>query len=228
MVPVHDVWRLLDPDSYFDLSESLIILPVNYVFPFTEYNIWQVNAFWLWQLYIPPEIMALIAGFRLSKMYMKMRFDVCVLVLQFKTWNIELHQTYTCIKAIAIIEPAHDETYIKLCANSEDSDQTAHSCSLTRVFVDCMCLLQPPGYPKRDNENPCLTEWMYRLIWVFVNHTGLIVAFVMRWLIYIYELQRQKTYVRTCLPSLTSDQPAHSHNFSLHFCWNMFKMTSRW
>ena len=28
LVPVHDVWRLSDPYSFFDLSESLIILPV--------------------------------------------------------------------------------------------------------------------------------------------------------------------------------------------------------
>ena len=33
------------------------------------------------------------------------------------------------------------------------------------------------------NENPCHTGWMYRLIWVFAGHTGLIVGFVMRWLI---------------------------------------------
>ena len=33
------------------------------------------------------------------------------------------------------------------------------------------------------NEDPCLSGWMYRLIWVFAGHTGLIVGFVMRWLI---------------------------------------------
>ena len=30
LTPVHDLWRLIDPDSFFDLSESLIIIPVNY------------------------------------------------------------------------------------------------------------------------------------------------------------------------------------------------------
>ena len=30
------------------------------------------------------------------------------------------------------------------------------------------------------NENPCYTEWMYRLIGVFACHTGVIVGFVMR------------------------------------------------
>ena len=33
------------------------------------------------------------------------------------------------------------------------------------------------------NENPCHTEWMYRLISVFAGHTGLIVGFVVCWLI---------------------------------------------
>ena len=33
LVPVHDMWRLTDPDYFFDLSESLINLPVNYFCP---------------------------------------------------------------------------------------------------------------------------------------------------------------------------------------------------
>ena len=41
-----------------------------------------------------------------------------------------------------------------ICATSEDSDQTAHSRSLIRVFADRMCLLQPPGCPKRDKREP--------------------------------------------------------------------------
>ena len=33
-------------------------------------------------------------------------------------------------------------------------------------------------------KNACPTGWMYRLTWVFDGHTGLIVGFVMRWLIF--------------------------------------------
>ena len=44
------------------------------------------------------------------------------------------------------------------CATSEDSDQTAHSRSLIRVFADRVCLLQPPGCPKRDKREP-LPYW---------------------------------------------------------------------
>ena len=49
-----------------------------------------------------------------------------------------------------INKPAHDKTYNKTCATSEDSDQPAHPRSLIRVFADRMSLLQPPGYSKRD------------------------------------------------------------------------------
>ena len=35
---------------------------------------------------------------------------------------------------------------------------------------------------RRINENPCHTGWIYKVIWVFTGHTGLIVGFVMRWL----------------------------------------------
>ena len=47
-------------------------------------------------------------------------------------------------------ESAHDKTYNKTCAASEDSNQPAHPRSLVS-FANRMCLLQPPGYPKRDN-----------------------------------------------------------------------------
>ena len=33
------------------------------------------------------------------------------------------------------------------------------------------------------NKNPCHIGWMYRLIWVFADHIGLIVVFVICWLI---------------------------------------------
>ena len=48
--------------------------------------------------------------------------------------------------AITPYEPEHDKTYNKTYATSEDSDQPAHPRSLTWVFADRMCLLQPMGY----------------------------------------------------------------------------------
>ena len=57
-------------------------------------------------------------------------------------------------------EPAHDKTCNKTCATSEDSDQPAHPRSLISVFSDHMCILKPPGFPKRD-EGETLPYWMY-------------------------------------------------------------------
>ena len=51
-------------------------------------------------------------------------------------------------------ETSRDKTYNNTCATSEDSDQTAHPRSLIRVFADRMCLLQTPGYLKRDKREP--------------------------------------------------------------------------
>ena len=70
-------------------------------------------------------------------------------------------------------------------ATSEVSDQPMHLCSLIRVFTDHMFLLQPPDYPERDKLE-LLLYWVdvYKWICVLVGHTGLIVGFVKRWLIY--------------------------------------------
>ena len=48
--------------------------------------------------------------------------------------------------------PAHDKTYNKTCATSEDSDQPANPRSLIRVFAVSMCLLQTSGYPNNDKK----------------------------------------------------------------------------
>ena len=51
------------------------------------------------------------------------------------------------------------QTYDKIFWTSEDSDQPAHPRSLIRVFAGHMCLLKPPGYPKRDKWEP-LPYWV--------------------------------------------------------------------
>ena len=42
---------------------------------------------------------------------------------------------------------------------------------------------------KGITENPYLTGWMYWLIRVFDGHTGLVVGFVVHWLIYMYIIE---------------------------------------
>ena len=73
------------------------------------------------------------------------------------------------------------KTLNKVCATNENSDEPAHPCSLIRVVADRMCFLQPSGYPMKDNNNPCHTRRIYKLICVFASHTGLIVSFVVRY-----------------------------------------------
>ena len=46
------------------------------------------------------------------------------------------------------------QTYNKTRAAREDSDQPVHPHSLIRVFTDHMCLVQSPGYLKRDRQEP--------------------------------------------------------------------------
>ena len=74
--------------------------------------------------------------------------------------------------------PAHDINYIKTCVTSEDADQPVHLHSLIRVFANRMCFYSLRAIRKGLNYNPCHTWWMYRLIWVFDSHRGLIVGFV--------------------------------------------------
>ena len=55
-------------------------------------------------------------------------------------------------------EPGHDKTY-KTCTTSKGSDQPVQLHSLIRVLAERICLLQPPGYPKRDKQEP-LPYWV--------------------------------------------------------------------
>ena len=84
-------------------------------------------------------------------------------------------------------KPAHDKTYKKSCATSEDSDQPAHPRSLIRVFADRMCLLQPSGYPKRDKLDPFHVQGDKSLCWLH--------SFVVRWLkCHLHEKQWHHIY----------------------------------
>ena len=83
---------------------------------------------------------------------------------------------------------------IRLVRSSKQSDQS-------------LCWLHVPStyslwaIQRGMNENPCHTGWMYRLIWVFAGHTGLIVGFVVHWLI-----------------SWSSDFESHWRQNSAHDC----------
>ena len=58
------------------------------------------------------------------------------------------------------------------------------------------------------NKKPCHTRWMYRLIWVFAGHSGLIVSFVVRWhrCLFLWHVRTGKTdHSLRCWPDDTSD-----------------------
>ena len=78
-------------------------------------------------------------------------------------------------------EPVHDKTYMynMTCATSNDSDQPTQSDQSSLITY---ALYNLWAIQRGINENPSHTGWMYRLIWVFAGHTGLIVGFVEGWL----------------------------------------------
>ena len=62
--------------------------------------------------------------------------------------------------------------------------KTQVSLVICAFFADRICSLQPLGKPKKDKRKGLSSWCMKRLIWVFVDHTGLIVGFVVHWLIF--------------------------------------------
>ena len=83
-----------------------------------------------------------------------------------------------------INEPAHEKTYIQWDMRPA---KTQISLRIRAVWSESS-LITCAFYSLRAiqrglNENPCHTWWMYGLIWVFAGYTGLIVGFVVCWLI---------------------------------------------
>ena len=77
---------------------------------------------------------------------------------------------FFCFATFLKYELVQDKTYIKTCVISKDSDQPALSRRLIRVFADHMCILHPPGNPKRDKREP-MAYWVdvladLRLCWL--------------------------------------------------------------
>ena len=68
-------------------------------------------------------------------------------------------------------EPAHDKTYTKICA-PEKTQISLYIRAVWSVFADQMYLYSLLAIQKGINKNPCHTENIYRLIWVFAGHTS--------------------------------------------------------
>ena len=53
----------------------------------------------------------------------------------------------------------NNKTYSKTCATS---DQRRLRSDFDQSFVDHMCLLRPPGHPKKHKREPLLGRWSHR------------------------------------------------------------------
>ena len=92
-------------------------------------------------------------------MYVGLRIDSFCFILFYHDIQFYSKMFIHYVNPSTLNPPAYDRTYDKTCATSEDSDQPAHQRSLIRVFAVCMCLLQSPGYRKRDTREP-LPYWV--------------------------------------------------------------------
>ena len=109
-------------------------------------------------------------------------FDIVWFTLRYLYLNtIKKHFLREKNIILVIFEAAQDKTYNKTCATSYNSDQYAYQLSLIRGFA----FYSLQAIKRGINGNPCHPGWIYILIWVIGGYTGLIVGFVMRWLIYL-------------------------------------------
>ena len=85
----------------------------------------------------------------------------------------------------------HDKTYNKTC----DQRRLRSACASSQSDQS-PCWSHVPStastLSKRKKRDPCYTGWIYRLIWIFAGHTGLIVGFDVRWLIYKPQHEKKK------------------------------------
>ena len=79
----------------------------------------------------------------------------------------------TTIPTVRLVRPAKTQISLRIRAVWSESSLIACAFYSLQAFRGGM------------NGNPFHTGWTYRLIWVFGGHTGLIVSFIVRWLINI-------------------------------------------
>ena len=82
---------------------------------------------------------------------------VCLLTVAFRCYNFVMYISKDMGSLLAI-EVVQKIKWRQLTTKptSEDTDQPAYPRSLIRVFAGHMCLLQPPGYRKKNDQEPLL------------------------------------------------------------------------
>ena len=92
-------------------------------------------------------------------------------------------------------ELVHDKTYNTTSATSKDFDQPVHPHSLISLCWSHCAFYSLRAIQRGMNESPCHTGQIYRLIWVFAGHAGLIVDFVVCWLILCHNFWSNKIFL---------------------------------
>ena len=121
----------------------------------------------------------------------------------------------SCFK---LYEPIHDKTYNKTFATSKDSDQPVHPGSLISHRW-CHVFYGLRAMQRGIIENPCHTGWIYRLIRVFASHTGFIVGFVMRWVIFNWIYLTHHLLPVFCCSASDEKPQRWSHNLGKLTFW---------
>ena len=115
------------------------------------------------------------------------------------------------------LKPAYDKTYNKTCATCEDSDLSLRWPHMPSAV----------SRPSKEGWNITLAilGWMYRLICVFAGHTGLIVGFVVPWL--INKLSEYQLHSEAVISYHTSPKNLTSL-FNYLKCWMSGKRCRSW
>ena len=126
-----------------------------------------VSSEYWWNYFLSAEIVTLC---RLAAKYFR-----CIhsLILEHSNCSNNAYNSCACYMSQHTTKPTIRH------ATRKDSDQPAHLQSDKSALITCAFYsLQTI---QRINKNPCHTGW---LTWVFAGYTGLIVSFVVRWLIF--------------------------------------------
>ena len=116
-------------------------------------------------------------------------------------------------------ESQHQKTYLRKCDSSKDSVQP-HSRSLVRIFIGCILdskvwsfFMRTTTTTIRLRECACTFKNTLPGLIMYINMPKTAASTSH----YVFEPQRQKTYLRTDAPSKDSDQTAHSRSLNRIF-----------
>ena len=106
---------------------------------------------------------------------------------------------------------ARVQRYVFSC-NAPPPPQHTHTHTHTHTLLITCAFYSLQVIRTGIKEKPCHIVWMYRLIWIFAGHTGLIVGFVVRWLIY-----KSSFWTTTFCCDTTKFEPEYSISYEIQW-----------